>query len=235
MCYNSVTERGVIMAMSDEIKKEHSKVKDMTFKEKCSYIWDYYKIPIIIVIAVIILASYFIRDIRDNSRPLYLDALVLNSTLPGTENTPLSECYVDYSDIDLNKYRLFIETGLSLTDEYYNQNSMVTMQKILSMVSTNELDVIIAPVSCIKMYEDMEAYIAIDTILDDTAKEIIKDKELDYYYADYTSSPIGIDVSSLKLIKEAYPSDLDEPIIFTVLVNSSRQEHSIEFLNALLQ
>ena len=36
------------MALSDEIKEEQKKVRDMTFSGKIKYNWDYYKIHIIV-------------------------------------------------------------------------------------------------------------------------------------------------------------------------------------------
>ena len=61
------------MAIKDEIKQESIKLKDMPPKKKAEYIWEYYKIPIIGVIAAIIFIVTFTRDYRINKRPYFLE------------------------------------------------------------------------------------------------------------------------------------------------------------------
>ena len=38
------------MAVSDEIKAQRGKIKEMSFKEKLSYFWEYYRIPFFILL-----------------------------------------------------------------------------------------------------------------------------------------------------------------------------------------
>ena len=52
-----MTEEVNDMPVNDDIRAEKSKFKNMTVKEKLRYIWDYYRIPIIIGICPVSLTS----------------------------------------------------------------------------------------------------------------------------------------------------------------------------------
>ena len=69
------------MALKDEINRETVKLKDMPFKKKAAYIWEYYRFHIIGVIAAIAFVCVFIRDWRINKRPVYLDVAIINSDI----------------------------------------------------------------------------------------------------------------------------------------------------------
>ena len=56
------------MAVSDEIKEQHDKVKQMGFKARMAYFWEYYRIPTIVILAVIVLAFFLIHDIVRHKR-----------------------------------------------------------------------------------------------------------------------------------------------------------------------
>ena len=51
------------MAVSDEIKAQRGKIKEMSFKEKISYFWEYYRIPALVTILVIAFAGNLIYTI----------------------------------------------------------------------------------------------------------------------------------------------------------------------------
>lgn len=225
------------MSIYDEIKDQKNKLKDMTLEKKCKYIWDYYKIPIIAVILIFTIGFFLIRDVKNNMKPVYLDAVILNSNLIDSDRNDLKTLYIKYADIDIFENNLYIETGISLSDEYYNQNSMTTMQKLVAMMNAETLDVLVGPASAIAMFEDIQAYLPIEDVLSDDLRKEIESKGLEYYYSDlpeYSSRPIGIDITSLAPIQESYTINNDDPIIFAVIVNTKNPEHSAEFLAALM-
>ena len=82
------------MALKDEINRETVKLKDMPFKKKVSYIWEYYKFHIIGVIAAIVFLCVFIRDLRINKRPVYLDVVILNSDIAYRDDNPMMDDYI---------------------------------------------------------------------------------------------------------------------------------------------
>ena len=54
-------------SINDEIKEQKKKFKELSFTEKLQYIWEYYRLIIAAVIAVILIAASFINAyIRNN-------------------------------------------------------------------------------------------------------------------------------------------------------------------------
>ena len=49
--------------VQDEIHEQHLKVKDMTFKEKLAYFWDYYKYHTLAAILIVFFAITLGHDI----------------------------------------------------------------------------------------------------------------------------------------------------------------------------
>ena len=54
------------MAVSDDIRKEKEKAKDMSFKGKLSYFWYYYKVHTIVAIVIIVFLCALIKDISSS-------------------------------------------------------------------------------------------------------------------------------------------------------------------------
>ena len=68
------------MAVSDEIREQTNKLKDMDNKHKAEYIWTYYKWWILGTIGAIAFVISLVSAIIKNSKPVYLDVMFLNST-----------------------------------------------------------------------------------------------------------------------------------------------------------
>jgi len=123
---------------------EHAKLRDMTFKEKASYIWEYYKIPIIAAVVVLIVIGSIINTVWINPpKKMYLQIAFYGG-------------YVDDSAISAVCGQL--ESGImtpedqqdmQITGASFMNNSgdpqmdMMYQQKFAAMISGNELDLLV--------------------------------------------------------------------------------------------
>ena len=87
--------------VSDEIREQHQKTKNMTFKERLAYFWYYYKIHTIAVIAILIFGGMLIHDIT-SSKDYCFYGVMLNSILLSEDK--LETTFAEYADLDTQTY-----------------------------------------------------------------------------------------------------------------------------------
>ncbi|MCR4806897.1 MAG: hypothetical protein K5857_04410 [Lachnospiraceae bacterium] len=239
------------MALKDEIKQENIKLKDMPPKKKAEYIWEYYKIPIILVVAAIIFIVTFARDYRINKRPYYLDAIVINSDIAYSGENYLLNDYIEYAGVDTDTYNIAIDTQLILNEEKLDQITLANGQKIMALFAAGELDVVIGPDSIMNSYAASEAFEDIDGILPDDLKKSLEDAGYEIYYAtayedDDEGNPVPIRTyaAGVYLDKSAYLSSLEDGAfktvtdsgkrpVFAIATRSARIENSLKLLKML--
>lgn len=171
------------MALQDEIKEEQKKVKDMSLKGKMSYIWDYYKIHIIIGLVIAGSLFVFIRDWVNASRPIYLSAVVLNTILDYEGDSDIASDFRSYASVDSDTYNCTIDTSLRMELGGGDQMTMASEQKILGLFSAKEIDVMMAPEEIIEYYAPESAFIDIRTIMTPDQISAFENAGYPLYYA----------------------------------------------------
>lgn len=232
------------MAITDEIKQETKKMKDMPFKGKVAYIWEYYKIPIIGTIAGIIFLSVFIHDWMNNNKPVYLHALFINSNFIYEDTSTIEEDYVSKEGIDLEENNLYIDFSMQMLDDGYDQLTLGNQQKIMALYASGELDSVLGPEDVIKTYAEVDAYADLTTLLPDDLKQTLADKGYEYYYysSEGTTRTIGVymdncEYLNMQGIEGTFP-DVEEPgkrPVFTIAVNAKNPAHAVELLRMLTE
>ncbi len=181
------------MALNDEIREEQKKVKDMSLTGKIGYIWDYYKLPIIIGIFVIIFLIVFVKDWIGNSKPVYLNAVALNTILDYDYDSDMAMDLAKYASVDPKDYRIVIDTTMQIDLERNTQIGMASEQKLLALFTAGEIDVMMAPEAVANFYAAEGAFSDIRTILSDDEIKTITDAGYPIYYAtcEGVTSPAG--------------------------------------------
>lgn len=169
------TYRGV----RDEIRQQHMKAKDMTFKERLAYFWYYYKVHTLVLICAVFAIVALIHDVAA-SKDYIFNGLMLNSyQLPSDE---LSAAFAEYADLDLETYDCFIDTSTSLSLRSMGQYDAVAVQKILATIQTGDLDAVVYDSEVFNNYSNHEMFLDLRTVF--TQQELSQyDGYL--YYIDY--------------------------------------------------
>ncbi len=240
------------MALKDEIRQENIKLKDMAFRKKAAYIWDYYKIHIIVTIAVIIFIITFVHDYRINKRPLYLDAIIINSDVAYSADNYFKDDYIRYSGVDTDTYNLAIDTGIIISEDSYDQMTTANIQKVMAMYAAGDLDVVIAPDTITDEYGAIGAHMDLSGVLTDDLKEELEKKGCEPYYTTVYEEdengehkPVEEYLAGVYLDRSEYLNTLGgtgafttqlqsgKRPVFTITATSQRTDHAIEFLKML--
>ena len=128
--------RGLI----DEIKEQHLKMKDMTFKEKWNYFWYYYKFHVIAIAAILIFGGNMIHDIV-TAKDYAFNGVMLNSVY--LEQEALESTFAEYASLDTENYNCFIDTTSSLSYDGSSEYDYSTFYKLVAQVQTGDLDALV--------------------------------------------------------------------------------------------
>ena len=71
-------------SIKDEVKEQRKKFLTLTFTGKLQYIWEYYRIPIAAVIAVVLVVLSFINAYRRNDYETYVILRYVTARLQDT-------------------------------------------------------------------------------------------------------------------------------------------------------
>ena len=98
-------------SINDEIKEQKKKFKELSLSEKFQYIWEYYRLIIAAVIAVILVIASFIHAYIRNNYDTVCDIAVCDGKLSGydTDDDLLTTGFTNYLGIDGKKERIHID------------------------------------------------------------------------------------------------------------------------------
>ena len=252
------------MAITDEIKEQTDKFKDMTFKGKINYIWDYYKIPIIVAIVLIIGVSVLVSDIRKNSRPTYLDVVMINTNFAADSTITLEEDFIRCQNVDTEANNIYFSYDCSFPEDYFDTTTMAYQQRLVSQYAAGEIDIMIGPVGTMITSADCGGYSDLTKVL---PRELIDElKERGYEFFTYTGRRYTddekqyLDKEDLEEIENfepyiagiyldncsylnnqgeygAYDPTEDEDLrpILTIPTTTQRLDHAIEFIHFITE
>lgn len=167
--------------LNDEIRQQHKKAKDMSFKEKWNYFWYYYKIHTIVAIVAAALVFVFIHDLA-TAKDTSFYGIMLNAY--ALDGNALESSFSEYAELDTENYECFIDTSTVLS--YQSQTGMdySTFQKLAAMMQTKELDAVIADGQVFYSFSFNGMFMNLEELL--SPEELDKYKaENRVYYLDY--------------------------------------------------
>ncbi len=222
----------------DEIREQHMKAKDMTFKERLGYFWYYYKIHTLVAVFAVFVIIGFVHDIA-TSKDYIFNSLMLNSYQLSSEE--FSRAFGEYAELDMETYDCFIDTSSTLSLRSMGQYDIATVQKILATIQTGDLDAVVYDSEIFNNYSEHEMFTDLRTVL--TEDELSKYEDY-LYYIDYAEvlriqeeeaeNPTGQAPSETQPTQEAldealaletekhrHPEDMETPIPVGVFLEDS--------------
>ena len=220
-------------SVSDEIREQRQKLKGKSPKEKLAYFWEYYKVPALIVLLVVIFGSDLIYNIV-TKKAIAMEAAFVNMVTAEDFNSEQEAAgFVTWAGIDPKEYEAVFDTGIYIDYDGGDEYTAVNIQKVMAMISARALDVILADDSYLEQTADEGYYADLSEVLPEEllAQFEAEDKVL---YRDIPEDgkgeiPIAVDVrdSSFFLSHEV-------PSWFTVVINAEHPETAVKFLEYML-
>ncbi|MCR5743483.1 MAG: hypothetical protein K6F92_07185 [Lachnospiraceae bacterium] len=189
------TEEG---AEREAIKKtfdgEKKKLSAMTWEERFSYIWSYYKVPILLGTFIIIVLIYLINVFATRKDTMLMGVIIGDGA---TNKAAVEVELARYLGLD-QKQQVDIQQGIYLTHGYstgVNTGNMGGASQIMAYIATRELDFYIASEDGLnymisnKISKDLQTYLPAD-IYEELSDRIVTDEEGRATAIDITGTPL---------------------------------------------
>ena len=237
--------------ISDEIRQQQKKLKDMTLKEKAGYIIYYYKWHILICLAVAAAAFTFIFNIVTRKEDIFfLEVINANVALDGAGDL-LDPYRQAASGFDAKKQQMTADyCYVDINGGDYM--SMATDQKVTAMLTVGSIDAMITTPPIMEKYKATECYADLGTILPEDLQKRLEEAGYEYYYAKITDGdtgritdvPIGVIISNTPVMKSGYIDnngihqnyyDIDAGTfpVYSIMYNSPHRDEAVSFLRFL--
>ena len=222
--------------VNDEIHEQHLKLKDMPLKEKLRYFWDYYRIHAFVVLLVIVLGITLVHDVT-SAKEYNFYGIMLNSFFLSGEK--MESAFAEYADLDTNEYNCYIDTDSALSYAKMEELDMATVQRLMALIQTKDLDALIFDSVVFNNYANNEFFLDLNTVF---SEEELKQYEGYIYYVDYSEiqasnedmdyvnknqiSPEAAKAMTLEDIKNEaekhrHPEDMEQPVPVGIFLDES--------------
>ena len=238
---------------SPDTLTEKEKWDSLNISGKVQYIWDYYKLPIIIFFIILYAISYSVYRHATHKDVALYTALV-NVSVGESLQEQLTDQFLETQGIDILKNKFTLYTGWYLTDDEmseYHEYTYATRMKILGAIDAEQLDVILMNKEAFDafsqngylynleelltdmnpgLYQSLQSNLVTNTeILKDNSQDIIFDSSLEYV-AETEAYPMAVDLQSSNIIKNAGFSDT---VYFGIIKNTPRINTAVQYLGYL--
>lgn len=221
--------------------------KGMTKKQKLSYIWDYYKVPIILGVVLIYLVTSFIHGRLTAKQTVFRLVMIDSNVTALIEESLLDGFAESCEDFDPDKEEMKLDANYDLSETGYMVYT--TEQKILAEYNVGSIDGTIAPKEEMMELAESQAFADLTELLPKDLMdkitgrglEILSNKYEDPATGEIHEYPFAVNISSSPCISSGFKDAMgdtisyyDKDCYYAVCPNADNLEHSIEFLRYLL-
>ena len=220
------------MSVIDEIREEQRKaLSTMTFGQKLSYFWDYYKVHTLVALAVLAFAALFIYQFVTNRDYGFYAAFVnANVTYENTDlSTAWAEEFQEFAQIDPDEYQVYFDTSVALSENMGSQYAISNQEKMLAMMQANMVHAIVAETETFEKYAQNEYFYDLTTIF---SEEELAKYGAYFYYTD-AATFVGDDDTFYSeedrvnpkdfVINHRDPSTMDKPVAVGIILTENNR------------
>ena len=219
-------------SINDEIKEQKKKFKELSFTEKLQYIWEYYRLIIAAVIAVILIVASFINAYIRNNYDTVCAIAVCDGKLTGydSDDDILTKGFTEYLGIDGKKERINIDYSYTLEEKPFDQDPQISKEKIYVLSQTHNLD------GYMSEYDDIDHFCFDTSCFFYDLRELFSTEELEqlsdyiiyHTHNDGETIPVAVDISKAPEVTKTNLT-MDQPC-YGIVQSASHPENAADFI-----
>ena len=229
------------------MKLVDEKFKDMSAKEKLSYIWDYYKVPIILGVILIYCISTFIYGRITAKQTVFRLALIDSNMTNLTEGSMIDDFASTCSGFDPDRQQMILDAGYNLSDPGFG--GFTTEQRLLAEYSAGSIDATIAPKEEIERLALAQSFVDLTEALPTDLMDEINSRDYELLFNKYEDPatgeiyeyPFAVNISKSPVIQAGFTestgdnlSYYNEDCYYAICPNAANFENSLAFLRYLM-
>lgn len=223
------------------IKSEFQKMKELGWKDGWRYFLDYYRNPLLVTLAIIVLAVSLAHSIIQNKRPYILQVYMCNNLVEDASTLDtVCESFAAHLDRNLKDEQMMLTVSDQFDPSNPSEDMTALFYKLAAMIASSELDIIGGDRLFIDYYsygEESEVFFRdLEQVLPEDLFAKLEEEDRLYYskyldddgnfVRDYVSA---INISDTRLFDEG--KLLISPCYVGIPANTQRLDTAIEFLN----
>lgn len=210
---------------------------DLDKKGKAGYIWDYYKLPIISAVLIIIVAVTFLC--RPPEKQLYCGIGIYGPHV-SIDNMELMTDELETKAAVPDTHKVDIENFfLTESEEYEDRLQDVDMvNKFNTYLAAQQLHLVISNEDRYSEFLQADVIDSLDKHLDENLIKQLEDKDLIYYGKgknDEEDKPYGIDITNTAILKNSNVLQENGNIYIGITPVEGSEENVLKILNAILK
>ena len=155
--------------------EKKTSIKDLKGKARIEYIWDYYKLPILVVICVIAFVIYMIVHFV-TYKETALEIFMINTTNQNTEEVAAStDEFFQQEGLSGKDEEIFIDTSIQFSEDMGDSTNYYSNQSLTVKFAVGGGDILFAPDYVFNTYAASSAMIPLTDILTDDELDQYKD------------------------------------------------------------
>ena len=210
------------MTPKEKRELERKKLASMTLGQKIGYLWEYYKIWLLILAVVIMFISMFVT-MYQNSQKINLMGLAVANSTTLSDTSGVTEDLIEMLGTGDEHETVTVDTSYYFNEDIANTDPNIIM-KFSTMVAAQSIDVLISSEHVMDYYKDQEMFLMPPEYLSEEQIAALGDRVSEY--------GVRIDGSSLL---EKWDLVAYEPVYFTVIANSPNVENAVKLLEKLVE
>ena len=221
------------MKISERINKDLETLNKLPDRRsKIQFVWDYYKIPIIVLLSVLSLFLIIkISNIGRKDASMYVVLLNNDSSLVECDSGVFDEVLKD-SSIDLKGKTVDVNDKLMLGFEDNEKADIETLQILTALFTISDLDLYVADQKYFDYFAEDGGYCDLSRLID---KELLEKVSSDLYYLEDSNGykyVAGIILHKGSILHEA--NYYHDDVIMGVTANANNMDVAIEFIRLML-
>lgn len=221
------------MSIREEAENERQKLKNMSWKDRGWYVWEYYKFHLLAVILAIGVLSTICTMVYRQTFTTRLSVALINDRSGGASSSELLESelrdYLGCTKKDLIEINegLMVDFGEESTSQY----GYATLAKISALVASKSLDVLIGDQSAIDHYETISAYQDLEELLPPELYERVKDHVYSARDGEGNLKPVALSLKDTSFAEKT--GVVMDPPYLAVIQGSPRKEAALLMIEYL--
>ncbi|MBQ1482747.1 MAG: hypothetical protein IIZ28_04160 [Erysipelotrichaceae bacterium] len=222
------------MRLSERLKKDREQLKRLPDKKsRLMFIWDYYKIPILTLVCVLLIS--LIAAVNNIGRPqvsMYVVLLNNDSSVVRCDDTVFDR-YLEKAGLDLSGKKANIAVDYSLGNEFNESADIETLQVLTALFTVSDLDLYVSPQEYFEYFAKENGLADLSRLIDGSLLE--KHKE-DLYYCDTADGGrvlAGIILRPGSPLHEA--SYYHDEVIIGAVSNAANMAEAVAFISEILK
>lgn len=222
---------------SVRVKKERTKIKEMKgIKAKASYIWDYYKIPIIGTIIGIIAVVSLVRSIQANNynTSLYVSYVNCISMDLRDDTKILDNTLTTWLGIDGVDNRVSVDGYYQIDPDAYTEETYTSSQKLNVLIVAKSSDCYFGDDLFTKTWANAGYLLNLEEVLPEELLNKVKERLV--YYPDGETGEehaVGVDLAGLPFVTDLLVFGNEHPI-FSIVTNAPHLDNCITVLEHIM-